>query len=229
MGQPVGYAVVYRMLMPQFGLVMLVWGGVGRRRRIPTTVVDRPLGAGTEPFSALPGQTRVAATIAAGLAALGLLLALVLGLGVLPGHLPGRGRCAGPVVGEQLQWFLVHDHNWVGRVVGAGIDAQHDAPAGSEGQEQAQAGAGLVLMSVALVLAAAVSVALEGRTPLRPHQTGERTSLLAAMGRLLGADDAPAAEVSKGSVRRAPPIHRPGDRQGGDGRHRRGDRERWDG
>ena len=41
------------------------------------------------------------------------------------GHLPGRGRGASPGVGEQLQWFLVHDHDREGRIVRAGVDAQH--------------------------------------------------------------------------------------------------------
>ena len=46
-------------------------------------------------------------------------------LGVLAGHLPGRGRRASSGVGEQLEWFLVHDHDGEGRIVGAGVDAKH--------------------------------------------------------------------------------------------------------
>lgn len=46
-------------------------------------------------------------------------------LAVLAGHPPGRGRRSRSGVGEQLQRFLVHDHDGVGRVVGAGVDAQH--------------------------------------------------------------------------------------------------------
>ena len=46
-------------------------------------------------------------------------------LAVLPGDPPGRSRRAGSGVVEQLQWLLVHDHDRVGPVEAAGVDAQH--------------------------------------------------------------------------------------------------------
>ncbi len=43
-----------------------------------------------------------------------------------PRRLPTGARSGRALwVGEQLSWFLVHDHDGQGRIVGAGVDAQH--------------------------------------------------------------------------------------------------------